>query len=172
MTPFVCLPSQAILIISAATPAWFRPVSCQFWWPWQYPSVPCFLLFLSQPRQPSSHTGDSCYPCGGLHLEQSPGLVVAFEVPYGLPLCLWLSLSIPAACHCCLGLAPGPCPGLQVAAVGDQSFQTSSKVRWKPTCQPHIRAAWTQPPAQRGLLWEARGQGRHWRSCSWQRECH
>lgn len=147
-------------------------MSCRFWWPWQHPSVSllCAVSFTAAVGI-FSHSGDNCHPCGGLHLEQSPGLMVAFEVPHGVPLCLWLRLLYPVL-HCCLRLAQGPALQLQVAAVGGQSFQTSFKVRWKPTCQPPIRAAWTRPPAQRGLLQGARGQGRHWRSCRWQRKCH
>lgn len=63
-------------------PAWCRPVSCQFWWPWQYA---CVSLLCAVPFTATEglfpHSGNSCLPCYSLHLEQSPDLVVAFEAP-------------------------------------------------------------------------------------------
>lgn len=63
---------------------------------------------------------------------------MASEVPHGLPFCLQPSLLSPSAPPLLLGAGSGPCPGLQVAAVGGRSSQNSVKVRWKPTCQPRI----------------------------------
>lgn len=68
-------------------------------------------VFLSQQLQASSHTwGTVCLRCCSLHLEQSPGLGVAFEVPHGLPLCLQLSFLSPSCPPLLLGAGPGPRP--------------------------------------------------------------
>lgn len=102
----------------------------------------CIMLLLSQQLHFPT-LKDSCLPCCSLHLELSPGLAVASEGPPPMvfPSALGSVFSLHPACHCCLGLAQSPAPGLQVAAVGSQSSQKSFKVRWKPTCQPHIRGS-------------------------------
>lgn len=91
-------------------PAWCRPVSCQFWWPWQYA---CVSLLCAVPFTATEglfpHSGNSCLPCYSLHLEQSPDLVVAFEAPpMAFPTACGSVFSLHPALLCGLGLAQGP----------------------------------------------------------------
>lgn len=56
MTPFVCIPSQAILTFSAATPPGAGPCHVNFGGHGSTLVFPCFVLFLSQQLKASSHT--------------------------------------------------------------------------------------------------------------------
>lgn len=112
MKHFICTPSQTILTIAAATPAWCKPCHVDFGGgPWQHPSVSLLrAVSFTAAAGIFSHSGDNCHPCGGLHLEQRPSLVVAFEVPHGLPLCLWLSVLSLSSPPLVPEAGPGPCP--------------------------------------------------------------
>lgn len=174
MTHFICNPSQAIPTISVATqPGASRVKSVLVAGHGSTLVFPCFMQFLSQQPQVSSPTqGTIAIPAVASTWSRAQVLWWPLKSPMVFSAACGSVFSLYPVLHCCLKLAQGPAPGLQVAAVGGQSFQTSFKVRWNPTCQPPTRAAWTRPPAQRDLLQDARGQSRHWRSCRWQRECH
>lgn len=98
---------------------------------------PHFVLFLSQQLQASSPTQETiAIPAVASTWSRDQVLWWPLKSPMVFPSACGSVFSPYPILHCCLRLAQGPAPGLQVAAVGGQSFQTSFKVRWNPTCQP------------------------------------
>lgn len=105
-TLLVIPPRQAILITSAATPAWCKPVSRQFWWPWQHPSVSSLhtvSFFHGSCRRLPTLGGQFAFAAVASTWSRAQVLGLPLKSPMVFPSVCSSVFSLCLALHCCLG---------------------------------------------------------------------